>query len=201
MERILKILGIAAIIFLLVYWISDISKGCNGSKDAENTEEVIQTDNQGTEDSEVDMEEDIFGEEQAKSDNAKSDSQKDESSTTTKEDVDDYVDYSGEVKESKKQIETVTKKASPSKSSPTIRHKASKGSRYLVVAGSYLVKGNANKMKQKLYNLGYNSEIVNFDLSQYYSVLAGRFSSRKEANEAVTILKRSGIDCYVHRKK
>ncbi len=201
MERILKILGIAAIIFLLIYWISDISKGCNGSKDNENTEELIQIDNQGTGDSEVDMEEDIFGEEQAKSDNTKSGNQKEESSSSTKEDVDDYVDYSGEVKESKKQKETVIKKAAPNKSSTTKRHKASTGGKYLVVAGSYLVKANANKMKQKLYNLGYNSEIVNFDLSQYYSVLAGRFSSRKEANEAVTILKRSGIDCYVHRKK
>ncbi len=201
MERILKILGIAAIIFLLIYWISDISKGCNGSKDNENTEELIQIDNQGTGDSEVDMEEDIFGEEQAKSDNTKSGNQNEESSSSTKEDVDDYVDYSGEVKESKKQKETVIKKAAPNKSSTTKRHKASTGGKYLVVAGSYLVKANANKMKQKLYNLGYNSEIVNFDLSQYYSVLAGRFSSRKEANEAVTILKRSGIDCYVHRKK
>ncbi len=201
MERILKILGIAAIIFLLIYWISDISKGCNGSKDNKTTEELIQTENQVSGDSEVDMEEDIFGEEQAKSDNTKSDSKKDDSNSSAKENVDDYIDYTGEPQESKKQTKTVTKKSSHSNASSKKRHKASSGGRYLVVAGSYLVKSNANKMKQRLYNLGYNSEIVNFDLSQYYSVLAGRFSSRKEANEAVSILKRSGIDCYVHRKK
>ncbi len=198
MERILKILGIAAIIFLLIYWISDISKGCNGSnKDAENTEEIMQNEDEG----DVNIEEDIFSDEQSKSEEGNQEAETDKSSSTNKDNMDDYVDYSGEVKENKKQTETVAKKASPDKTSPEKKHKVSTGGRYLVVAGSYLVKSNANKMKQRLYNLGYNSEIVNFDLSQYYSVLAGRFSSRKEANEAVTILKRNGIDCYVHRKK
>ena len=198
MERILKILGIAAIIFLLIYWISDISKGCNSSnKDAENTEEIMQNEDEG----DVNIEEDIFSDEQSKSEEGNQKAETDKSSSTNKDNMDDYVDYSGEVKENKKQTETVAKKASPDKTSPEKKHKVSTGGRYLVVAGSYLVKSNANKMKQRLYNLGYNSEIVNFDLSQYYSVLAGRFSSRKEANEAVTILKRNGIDCYVHRKK
>ena len=196
MERILKILGIAAIIFLLVYWISDISKGCNGSKDNNDTEEIIQTSDEAIDSDEVNLEEDIFGEEESKSDETSSNT----SNTTSEENVDDYVDYSGEVKETNKAPKATTNTSNSTKA-PVKRHKASSGGSYLVVAGSYLVKENANKMKKKLYNLGYNSEIVNFDLSQYYSVLAGRFSSRKDANEAVTILKRSGIDCYVHRKK
>jgi len=199
MERILKILGIAAIIFLLVYWISDISKGCNGSKESNDTEEVIQTSDEAND--EVNLEEDIFGEEESKSGDNSTKSNDDASKTTAEENVDDYVDYSGEVKDTKETSKTTTNTSSSNKS-PVKRHKSSSGGgSYLVVAGSYLVKDNANKMKKKLYNLGYNSEIVNFDLSQYYSVLAGRFSSRREANEAVNILKRNGIDCYVHRKK
>ena len=201
MERILKILGIAAIIFLLVYWISDISKGCNGSKDISDTEEVIQTSDEAVNGDEVNLEEDIFGEEESKYDTNSTKAKDDASKTVDEENVDDYVDYSGEVKETKKTTKETTNTSKPTKAHIK-RHKASSGGgSYLVVAGSYLVKGNANKMKKKLYNLGYNSEIVNFDLSQYYSVLAGRFSSRKDANDAVTILKRSGIDCYVHRKK
>ena len=200
MERILKILGIAAIIFLLVYWISDISKGCNGSKESNDTEEVIQTSDEAND--EVNLEEDIFGEEESKSGDNSTKSKADASKTTVEENVDDYVDYSGEVKETKETSKAKTTNASTNNKVRTKRHKVSGGGgSYLVVAGSYLVKSNANKMKKKLYNLGYNSEIVNFDLSQYYSVLAGRFSSRREANEAVNILKRNGIDCYVHRKK
>ncbi len=200
MERILKILGIAAIIFLLVYWISDISKGCNGSKESNDTEEVIQTSDEAND--EVNLEEDIFGEEESKSGDNSTKSKDDASKTTVEENVDDYVDYSGEVKETKETSKAKTTNASTNNKVRTKRHKVSGGGgSYLVVAGSYLVKSNANKMKKKLYNLGYNSEIVNFDLSQYYSVLAGRFSSRREANEAVNILKRNGIDCYVHRKK
>ena len=96
---------------------------------------------------------------------------------------------------------TVKAPTSTNKPKPSKRATTSSSGSYLVVAGSYLVKGNAVKMKDRLYNLGYNSEIVNFDLSQYYSVLAGRFSSRGDAKSAVTILKRNGIDSYVHTKK
>lgn len=205
MERILKILGIAVIIFLLVYWISDISKGCNSPQETTDTEQVNQLPNQDENSEDIDLDEDIFGDEQAKTDVQKTDTDQDSNASQIKsnseeESVDDFIDYSGEAKEST--TSHIEEKSTPkAKTDSSQKPKSSYSGRYLVVAGSYLVKDNANKMKRKLYNLGYNAEIVNFDLSQYYSVLAGRFSTQGDAKSAVTILKRSGIDCYVHRKK
>ena len=85
----------------------------------------------------------------------------------------------------------------PVKSSSTIS-----GGDYMVIAGNYLLENNADQMVKKLRSAGYNqSEKVVFDLSQYYTVIAGKFDSRSRANQASEDLNRRGIDNYVLRKK
>lgn len=205
MERILQILGIGVITFVLIALISSMAEGCNSNKDADKKDQTeIVKDSISNE--EVDMEEDIFDNEIADSDSDNASKDKSSSaSDNSEESVDDFIDYTGDVKQTKKKSKNA-RKSQASKSTGTISHStkrntySSNGS-YLVVAGSYLVKDNALKMKRRIADLGYNSEIVNFDLSQYYSVLAGRFSSRSEAANVVEILKRSRIDSYIHRKK
>ncbi len=120
-------------------------------------------------------------------------------STEFEDNLDEYIDYTGDTKTGTSQAQTNSTANSEFKKAP--RGGASSNRPYLVVAGSYLVHDNAKRMKKRLYNLGYNSEIVNFDLSQYYTVIAGRYSSRSDAQSAVEILKRNRIDSYVHKRK
>ena len=73
---------------------------------------------------------------------------------------------------------------------------------YLVVAGNYLLESNADIMVEKLRASGYNnSEKVVFDLSQYYTVIAGRYNSRSVANSISSELNGKGIDNYVLSRK
>ncbi len=72
---------------------------------------------------------------------------------------------------------------------------------FLVIAGNYLVENNADEMVAKLNQRGYSAEKVVFDLSQYYTVLAGRYDSRGAAQRTSDALKGAGIDNYVMRKK
>ncbi|GEM_PF-1724600 len=76
------------------------------------------------------------------------------------------------------------------------------GGGYLVVAGSYLIKDNAQKMIDKLKNLGYSgAEMVNFDEGKYHSITAGRYTSYDAASDVAAAIKNKGIDCYVHTRK
>lgn len=73
---------------------------------------------------------------------------------------------------------------------------------YLIVAGNYLLEDNADQMVKELKRKGYQgADKVVFDLSQYHSVIAGRYSSRSSASAASGELKRAGVDNYVIKKK
>lgn len=53
---------------------------------------------------------------------------------------------------------------------------------HLVIAGNFLQRANAESRLNELLQNGYkNAEIVNFDLSEYYTVIAGRFDDVIEA--------------------
>ena len=81
-------------------------------------------------------------------------------------------------------------------------YSSSSGQPYIVVSGNYLVENNADIMIKKLRQAGYdNAEKVVFDLSQYYTVLAGRYNTRAMADSASGKLKGKGIESYVLRKK
>lgn len=74
------------------------------------------------------------------------------------------------------------------------------GGKYMVMAGSYLLKENAAKMVKKLKTLGYEqAEIVVFQSSQYHSVVAARFASEATAQNAAAALKRKGVDSFVKK--
>ncbi|MBK8700376.1 MAG: SPOR domain-containing protein [Saprospiraceae bacterium] len=72
----------------------------------------------------------------------------------------------------------------------------------MVVAGNYLVEPNADAMLKKLKKSGFNgAEKVVFDLSEFFTVIAGRYNSQDAASRAIANLKAKGIDAYIHRKK
>lgn len=73
------------------------------------------------------------------------------------------------------------------------------GGKHLVIAGNFLQQVNANQRMQELKKAGFNNvEVVNFDLSEYHTVCAGRFDDVNEARKLVKKLKDyHQIDAYV----
>ena len=73
---------------------------------------------------------------------------------------------------------------------------------FLLVAGNYSVHSNAEQMMSKLKRMGYNeAEIVQFDNSNFSTVVASRFNDYDKATAAKNKLVSRGIDCYVHKQK
>lgn len=78
---------------------------------------------------------------------------------------------------------------------------SSSSGNYLIIAGNYLIKDNANQMKRKLQKASFpNAEVAVFERSQYHTVIAGRYSDYADALDGSNVLKRQGIDCYVKKK-
>ncbi|MBT8228953.1 MAG: SPOR domain-containing protein [Bacteroidia bacterium] len=79
---------------------------------------------------------------------------------------------------------------------------SSGGGSYMIIAGNYLLKSNAEIMTSKLKDLGHKSSyIAVFDQSQYHTVIASRFRSYESAANSANALKRQGVDCYVKKKQ
>ncbi len=94
------------------------------------------------------------------------------------------------------------KKAPEAIAKPSRNEGSSSSGSYIVVAGNYLVEDNANTMLQKLKKNGFNNaEKVVFDLSEFFTVVAGRYASQEAAAKTINNLKSKGIDAYLHRKK
>jgi cell division septation protein DedD len=74
---------------------------------------------------------------------------------------------------------------------------------YLVVAGSFKSKANAQKAVKQLKQLGYsNAEVGFFNNGAFASALAGRYTTITAANAAALSLRQKhGIDAIVKRKQ
>ncbi len=99
---------------------------------------------------------------------------------------------------------------SPEKAKATIRREAIRETTYsskenadfLVIAGSFSNEVNADRMVQKLKDMGYSeAEKVVFDFSQYYSVVSGKHDSESTAKEMSIELKNKNINAYVHKMR
>jgi hypothetical protein len=68
-----------------------------------------------------------------------------------------------------------------------------------VIAGNFSQLANAQQRADELKRAGFkNTEIINFDLSEYHTVCVGRFSDVNEARKLVKKLKDyHKIDAYV----
>ena len=74
---------------------------------------------------------------------------------------------------------------------------------FMVIAGSYRVKANAEKEVARLKSLGYaNARLGTFNQGSLASVLVNSFNSKADASSLVAELKeKHGIDAYVQIKK
>lgn len=81
-------------------------------------------------------------------------------------------------------------------------YSSSENADFLVIAGSFSNEANADKMVQKLKDMGYNdTEKVVFDFSQYYSVVTGKHDSESNAKDMSLELKNKNINAYVHKMR
>ncbi|MEM9547221.1 MAG: SPOR domain-containing protein [Bacteroidota bacterium] len=199
MGRFLKIAVYIAVLFLAYLWIATVAKSCNkqASANAEDTTEIVDD----YVDAETDeFEDDLFEDEEG--------SDLDETATTDgmgggneydEEDSSgiDYTEVDNIIEDNSPETES-TPDPEPTHTAPT----SSYSGKYMLLAGSYLIEDNARTMIKKLKNLGYDkAEMVIFDMSQYHSVCAGRYSSLSTAQQESGTLKRKGIDNYVHKKQ
>jgi len=197
MGRFLKIAVYVAVLFLAYLWIATVAKSCNKKATADlndNTEMVEDIADLETDEFEDDLFEDEEGEDL------------DETATTDgmgggNEILDDEsngIDYT--------EVDDIIENSSPTKTTTTTRNTSSASTsysgKYMLLAGSYLIEDNAQAMVKKLKKLGYeDAQMVIFEMSQYHSVCAGRYSSLSSAQQESGTLKRKGIDNYVHRKQ
>lgn len=191
MEKILKILIGIVLAILLFIWLSSTYKSCGKT----NTE--IETTSQVEASGEEDFDDDFYDPET----NIATEKHEDQIGEVVEEPVTDYTEVD-EIVEKKEAPRKATPKPKPVVKTPVKKTPSyTTGGRYLIIAGSYLVKDNAYKMVDKLKRLGYSqAEIVQFDNSQHNTVLARRYSDYNDALEASAQLKRKGIDNYVHKK-
>ena len=71
-------------------------------------------------------------------------------------------------------------------------------SKYIVIAGSFLVPSNADKCIEKLKKFGYKkSEKMILPDSEFYSVVVGSFDEEMAAKNLMTELKSKKIDSFI----
>ena len=196
MNRALKILSIAVILFLAYMWVSILYKSCNKNSEFDGfEEELVEDSNEVPALSDDYEDEPFFNDETEEEDTQDSDSS----------DPIDYDELDQKIEETqneqKKEVKTApTKPVSDQNQSYT--DSGDEGGRYMVIAGSYILESNADQMVKKLEGMGYsNPEKVVFDLSQFHSVCAGRYNDYTKAVQVSSELKRRGVDNYVHKRK
>lgn len=202
MSRLLKILIYAVVLFFLFLWLSTIVKSCGSDKETT-------TSNTSTANNEEPQEE-IYNQDDFFEDDTEEETVEDPSEMTTEsEDKIDYTEIDKVVEDKLNEQESKPSKpvTTPTQSKPVQNNntktvKGNTNGKYMVIAGSFLIKENAIDMQKRLAKLGYsNSELVVFDLSQYHSVVASRYSTYEAALKVSNELKRSGVDCYVHAQQ
>ena len=70
---------------------------------------------------------------------------------------------------------------------------------HMVIAGNFLERANAEKHLRAISELGFTeAEILEFEISEYYTVCAGRYNDLSDARNAVRRIKElPGMDAYV----
>jgi len=89
--------------------------------------------------------------------------------------------------------------ATPKTTSAPVSSASNTGGKHLVIAGNFSQLVNAQQRMDELKKAGFkDTEIINFDLSEYHTVCVGRFSDVNEARRLVKKLKDyHKIDAYV----
>lgn len=116
------------------------------------------------------------------------------------EDLDDneVVPYDEEKEESQSRTSTTTTR----EETPRPVTASERAGDYLVLAGSYSVRENADSEVSRLRGMGYtNAEVSPFNRGKFAVVLVDRFTNLSDAKAMVSELKGKGVDSYVQEKR
>ena len=203
MGSFLRYLLLALLIVLVGAWIFTVSKSCNAPKtDPAGTNTTEYTDpatTTGTETGEADLE-DLYEVEESDVESGNADDS---------ENLPDYANAADDLEMGNAgdpDEDAINEEdPEPAEDYSTSETGSSTGSitnKYLVVAGSYLSEANAKIMANQLDRMGFSdAEVTAFDLSQYYSVIAGRYRYLGEARSAARTLNDKGVEAYVHKMR
>ncbi len=198
MNTVIKLLLYLLVTLLLVSWLITVARSCNDQKQATRVE-TVQIEYEGKDAGE------LMEELETEADFAE---ELDQILDEEEEGELDYSQFTEKDKEAREKVEEKEKeKANVATSNrkedpppPARKVQSSSSGDYLVIAGSYIVPRNAKKHRDKLTDMGYRAEVVNFDLSEYHTVLAGRYDSYDSALRTASDLKNRGIDAYVKKR-
>ena len=217
MNRIITILVTIFILLLLYIWISHVW-GSDKPRHPRQIVDARESETLGADDLSTDMDSSLIGD--ALSDDENSFSEENSTETPIEEMTSDDEETAESEPEEVKVVEE--KKVTPPKPEPKVEIKpkvtatppatktsqpiakpktvtASTDGKHLVIVGNFLQVANANQRAEELKKAGFNEvEVVNFDLSEYHTVTAGRFDDVNEARRLVKKLKDyHKIDAYV----
>jgi len=202
-----KVLWFSIGLLVCYFWISTVMQACsdNATRKAmssidgdvgEDEDVIFQADEDSGDDGYIISDEDDTDEdsdEEYDEENAKENPMtmvKQEDLASVEEKEEDFVEKSPERKTVSRDIISET------------TYSSSENASFLVIAGSFSSEENANRMVNKLKNMGYNkAEKIVFDFSQYYSVVSGKHDSESDARSMSLELKNKNINAYVHKMR
>jgi len=217
MNRIITILVTIFILLLLYIWISHVW-GSDKPRHPRQIVDAREGEALGADDLSTDVDTSLIAENMSEDENSFSD----EYGTDTEEEMPATANEIVENEPEEVKVEEVKKEVAP-KQEPKVEPKpkpvatppatktsqpiakpkttttASTDGKHLVIVGNFLQVANANQRAEELKKAGFNEvEVVNFDLSEYHTVCAGRFDDVNEARRLVKKLKDyHKIDAYV----
>lgn len=210
MSKILRTLLILLVIFALATWFFTVFKACSDknkvTETIENTADVVGE--KLTDAKEVTEEslEDLFDDDDAPTGN-----DSDKAADTSGDKTSDNESKSGTADDNQSTASTTNNNNSRSNNNGSSSNNSSNRStantsdgswNYLVVTGNYLVEAYAEDEVKRLKNKGFNdAEMVTFDLSQYYTSIAGRYTSLTKARTMKNMATDKGFEAYVHKKR
>ena len=210
MEKLLKILAAAVVIFLVYLWVTVLFRSCNsddtGRKKVK-SEMIEKTPEYEVED------EDIFdGGSEGQSESKEIDyTEVDKAFEKAKDKVAPKSESPGP-QTTKKDPPNESKPALPPKENikqapyeipvQTSIPKSDPNGRFMVIAGSFKEYNNAQKRVDEFKKMGFvDAEAVLTPFSDNYLAVAGRYNSKENAQKLLSALKAKKIDAYIKERK
>ena len=190
MNRLLSILVTLFILFLVYLWINHLMGNSQGTPYS--SDSIDTTTEQSAEEYDMQDEEAALEDHQETSDETVGqEAQPAPNPPAREEPKADPVKAVGEAQDKKQD--------SPSEVPPSATKASDKEGAHLVIAGNFLERANAEERVRELKKLGYSkAEVVNFELSEYHTACAGRYTDLNEARRVAKKIKdQHNIDTYV----
>jgi outer membrane biosynthesis protein TonB len=200
MNRLLAILVTLFILFLVYLWINHLMGSSAHANSVDDPSSAISGEQQYDQPEEVyDIPDDVPVQEDPVSEPENEYVAKDLAPETTNAPA--QQEQKAEPKPVSKPVEPQVKKTvvPPPTSTPPETKATSNGGTHLVIAGNFIARANAEERVKELKKLGYSkAEVVNFELSEYHTACAGRYSDLNEARRVAKKIKdMHAIDTYV----